>query len=271
MAYIKIQYPDHHEHICNPPEWISTLILLWGDSDENGGGEIAGRRGSKMSSDDTTYGRWLRGEDLDFLSTRPDLPTVKPAASGTSNVASEISNRLRALSTDAPVDNASSDNSDSGSDDEESDKEYVMDSNSERAADWQRLDISEVEVQGPLTFFNAHSMNSIPEIPVTDRELETLLAQGSMWTLSKRERLKLDQYWREQTREGIWQGQLKAFENLRRDYTELLNLGVSCVSMLAFRMRLFKSFIRPNQICRMTLISSDAQLQVMLARFHAYE
>ena len=228
MAYIKIQYPDHHEHICNPPEWISTLILLCGDSDESGGQEMARKRGSKMSPDDTTYGRWLRGEDLDFLSTRPDLPVVKPAAGGSSNVASEISNRLSALSTDAPVDNVSSDNSDSGLDDEEGDKEYMVDSNSEREADWQRLGISEVEVQGPLP---AHSMNSIPEIPVTDRELETLLAQASMWTLSKSERLKLDQYWREQIREGIWQGKLEAFENLRRNYTELLKLGVSCVSI----------------------------------------
>ena len=227
MAYIKIQYPDHHEHICNPPEWINTLILLWSNSDENGG--WAGKCGSKMPPDDTTYRRWLRGEDLDFLSTRPDLPAIKPAAGRTFNIASDISNRFNA---DASIDNSSSDNSDSGSDDE-SDKEPIMDSRSEREANWPRLDISEVEVQGPLAsgFFNAHSMNSIPEIPVTDRELETLLAQGSMWTLSKRERLKLDQYWRERTREGIWEGQLKAFENLRRDYQELLNLGVSCISI----------------------------------------
>ena len=222
MAYIKIQYPDHHEHICNPPEWISTLILLWSNSDENG--SWAGKRSSKLHTDDTTYGRWLRGEDLDFLSTRPDLSAVKPTAGGTSNIASEILNRFNTFPTDSSVDNASSDNSDSGS---ENDEEPMMELISEKEADWQRLNIS--EVQSPLTFFNAHSMHGIPEIPVTDRELETLLAQGSMWTLSKRERLKLDQNWRERTREGIWQGQLKEFESLRQSHKELLNRGVSCV------------------------------------------
>jgi hypothetical protein len=273
MSYIEIQYPEHHEHICNPPEWISTLISLWSkNSDEDGGWETAGKRGSKVPPDDTVYGRWLRGEDLDFLNTKPDLPAVKPAADGTSNIASEVGNRFNALSIDASVDDAS-DDSDSGAEDEESDQELEMESDSEGEADWQRLEFNgveeelakpasaqreshspEIEYMTPvesmtpdeaetritdpqdlLTFFNVHSMSSIPEIPVTDRELETLLAQGSMWTLSKNERWKLDQYWRERTREDIWQGQLEEFENLRRKYKahqELTNQGKDEVSCL---------------------------------------
>ena len=268
MTYIEIQYPEHNEHICNPPEWIRTMISLWGNSDKNGGWETAGKRGSKVPSDDSTYGRWLRGEDLDFLSPKPDLPVVKPAADGTS----EIGNRFNALSIDVPVDDAS-DESDSGPEDDESDQEVEMESDSEGGADWQRLEFNEAEEeltrpasaqreshspeieyvtpvdfmtpdeaetqitdpQDLLAFFNAHSMNNIPEIPVTDRDLETLLAQGSIWTFSKSERWKLDQYWRERTREDIWQGQLEEFENLRRKYKayqELASQGKDEVSCL---------------------------------------
>ena len=287
MKYIEIQYPEHHEHICNPPEWINTLISLRSNSNENDGWETAGKRGSKIPADDTTYGRWLRGEDLDFLSPKPkpNPPAVKPAADGTSNIASEIGNRFNALSINASVDEGSG-NSDSGPEDEESDKELEMESDSEEEADWQRLEFNKAEEelarpasaqreshspeieyvtpvehmtpdeaearitdpQDLLTFFNAHSMNSIPEIPVTDRELETLLAQGSMWTLSKDERWKLDQYWRERTREDIWHGQLEEFENLRRKYKahqELANQGKDEVSCLcierSFRLKIIRS------------------------------
>ena len=272
MSYIEIQYPEHHEHICNPPQWISTFISLWGNSNEDGSWETAGKRGSKMPPDDTVYGRWLRGEDLDFLNIKSDPSPVEPAANGTSNIVSEIGNRFNALSIEPSVDDAS-DDSDSDPADEESDQDLEMELDSEGEADWQRLEFNGVEeelarpasaqreshspeieyatpvesmtpdkaetwitdLQDLLTFFNIHSMNSIPDIPVTDRELETLLAQGSMWTLSKNERWKLDQYWRERTREDIWQGQLEDFENLRRKYKahqELTNQGKDEVSCL---------------------------------------
>lgn len=257
MAYIQIHYPEHHEHICNPPLWINTLISFWSESngDEDGGWQTAGRRSARMPPDSTTYGRWLRGEDLDFLGTRPDLPVVAPVVEETSKIAAEISNRFSALSVDATAKDVSDDS----------------DSDSENEAGWQRLDFTEAEVlarpasrksdsseieyvtpvesrtpdeaglqltdlQDPLTFFNAHDMSSIPEIPVTDRTLAVLLLQGSMWTLSIRERWKLDQYWREQTREDMVQEKIEAFSNLRRKYNEhleLVNQGkdeVSCIS-----------------------------------------
>ena len=276
MAYIEIQYPEHYECLCNPSPWIDTIISFRNNSDENEGWQTARKRGSNMPLDDTTYGRWLRGEDLEFLSTRPDLPTVKPTADETT---SEITNRFNVLSIDASDDNVASDDLDSGSDDGESDKESETDSDSENAADWQRLEFSSPVVekvlarpassqpepyssgseeiyvtpeefwtpdeaetqlpdpQDPLAFFNAHSMDSIPEIPVTDRDLEALLVQGSMWTLSQGERWKLDQYWRERTRQDKLEGQLEEFERLRRKHKalqELVNEGrdeVSCVSI----------------------------------------
>jgi len=271
MAYIQIHYPEHHEHICNPPSWINTLMSLWGESngdDEDGGWQTAGRRSTRIPLDYTTYGRWLRGEDLDFLRPRPDHPVVTPVVEETSKIASEISNRFNALSIDATAKGVSDD---SDSDDEGSDDGLKMDSDSESEAGWQRLDLTEAEVllrpasrksdsseieyvtpvesrtpdeaglqladlQDPLAFFNAHEMNSIPEIPVTDRTLAILLLQGSMWTLSIRERRKLDQYWREQTREDMVQEKLEEFSNLRRNYNEhleLVNQGkdeVSCVN-----------------------------------------
>ncbi len=97
MAYIQIHYPEHHEHIRNPPSWINTLMSLGGESngdDKDGGWQTAGRHSARMAPDYTTYGRWLRGEDLDFLRTRPDLPVAMPVVEETSKIPSEISNRF---------------------------------------------------------------------------------------------------------------------------------------------------------------------------------
>jgi hypothetical protein len=263
ITYIEEQYPEHYEHICHPPPWISALISSWNES-ERAGWQTVGNRGPTGF---TTYGRWLRGEDLEFLRIRPDLPSAKPPAEKAYNVASETSNMFNTLSIDA-TDDASSCNSDSGSDGEESDGELETVSE----ADWQQLDFasaeeletgseksdssedelfatpmdspisedeswfsnspqktdSEVsqlsELRDPLAFFTAHSMSSVPEIPVTDQPLDILLAEGSMWSLSLKERRKLDQYWRERTREAVLQSQLKEFENLRENYKKCQEL-----------------------------------------------
>ena len=139
IEYIQEQYPEHHEHICHPPPWINTLISSWKRL-ERDGWQTAGKRGPTMPSDFTTYGRWLRGEDLDFLRTRPDLPLVKPLAEKANNVASETSNMFDTLSIDTP-DDAGSCNSDSGSDGDESGRE----SETESEADWERLEFASVE------------------------------------------------------------------------------------------------------------------------------
>ncbi len=232
ITYIEEQYPEHYEHICHPPPWISTLISSWNES-ERAGWQTAGKRGPTMLTDFTTYDRWLRGEDLEFLRIRPDLPLVKPPAEKAYNVASETSNMFNTLSIDTT--DASSCSSDSGSDGEESGRE----SETESEADWQRLDFASVEEvletglersdssedelfatpmdspiledeswfsnspqktdfevsqlsepRDPLTFFTAHFMSSVPEIPVMDQPLDILLAQGSMWSLSLKERWK---------------------------------------------------------------------------------
>ncbi|KAK2464284.1 hypothetical protein APHAL10511_003741 [Amanita phalloides] len=251
-AYIQIQYPEHHEHISNPPSWITTLLSFWSHSKEEDGAagwKTARKQGSRWSTDYTTYGSWLRGEDLEFLKTRPDLPTRNPPREKLAKNSPEISNTFNILSIDAVEDSDASDSS--GDMRSESDS----DSDSEQEADWQRLkfprakepqrptspessesDISTPymtpdeavlhlsDIQDPLTFFVEHSMNGIPEIPTTDRPLDDLLAQGSMWDLSLNERMRLDRFWRERTREDVFQSQLEEFENLRKKHEAFLEL-----------------------------------------------
>ncbi|KAF8629392.1 hypothetical protein AX15_003447 [Amanita polypyramis BW_CC] len=262
-AFIETQYPEHYEHIVNPPSWINTLMSFWGNSEDRNGWNIAGKHGKRTHPDFSTYSRWLRGEDLEFLGNRPDLAAVQPSPEEDSNTATELSNKFATLTIDTVEDDSSDPESDA--DDEESQ------TNSEDQADWQRLEFIQTEglpvrppsqkshssieyvtpegtgtpnearstnsspepgaeelnlsdLRDPLAFFVAHSLQSIPEIPVTDRSLDVLLALGEMWTLSLRERRNLDQFWRDRTREDLYQGQLADFQNLRKTLEQRLEL-----------------------------------------------
>ena len=259
-AYIESQYPEHYEHIANPPSWINNLMSSWGNPED--GWNTAGKHGKKTETDYSTYSRWLRGEDLEFLGNRPDLAVAQPPPEEVHNIATELSNRFTALSVDTPEDYP---DPESEADDEE---DYQM--NSEDEADWQRLEFVKTEefsvrppsqeshssecmtpadleildeaqsanaspvvnfeklnlsdLRDPLAFFAAHSLQTIPEIPITNRPLDELLALGSMWTLSLKERKKLDQFWRERTREDMYQGNLADFERLRQIHKQRLDL-----------------------------------------------
>jgi hypothetical protein len=100
--------------------------------------------------------------------------------------------------------------------------EDVLSPEASQEKDDGKLDLS--DFKDPLAFFAAHSMNSIPEIPTTNRTLDDLLAEGQMWTLSIMERQKLDQSWRDSTRERMYQDHVLEFQDLREKHEQALKM-----------------------------------------------
>ncbi|KAJ6587167.1 hypothetical protein DFH09DRAFT_248112 [Mycena vulgaris] len=68
-SYLRVQYPEHFEHLCYcPPNWIKTLRTAFHD-DEDSAWMRAGKRGKVEMEDDSMYSFWRRGEDINFLET----------------------------------------------------------------------------------------------------------------------------------------------------------------------------------------------------------
>ena len=264
--FLENQYPEHYEHTINPPAWIKALQVLWGVSEQEGEWKTVDKRGAVSHTDHSPYARWLRGEDLDFLANRPDLPP-EDTPSEEDFSSQNLANRYAALSLNATEEKFTSSSCDSaeGSGDDEEDLSEA-DSDDSDEADWQRIEHANIKIatspvrvaspalfelgpntpeearpleasqekddgkldlsdfKDPLAFFAAHSMDSIPEIPTTNRTLDTLLAEGQMWTLSQMERQKLDQYWRDRTRERMYHGHLLEFQDLREKHTQTLKM-----------------------------------------------
>lgn len=65
-------------------------------------------------------------------------------------------------------------------------------------------------------FFAFCGYNNLPPMPLSDRELNTLLDHDGIWTLSREERRKLHQYWIDEIRVVSQTTQTEEFERLHR-------------------------------------------------------
>ncbi|KAJ6594163.1 hypothetical protein B0H19DRAFT_1094164 [Mycena capillaripes] len=74
------------------------------------------------------------------------------------------------------------------------------------------------DLNNPYAFFGG----PIPVIPDWDRPLDILLAEGTMWSFSRRERERLNNYWLAQIRERLHEDQLQDFQSLRDKHASIL-------------------------------------------------
>lgn len=249
--YLELQYPEHHEHIINPPAWISTIKLINFDAD-SGDWKQVGKRGHQMDADKSMYAFWRAGEDMAFI----DALSRQAAAPSPVAAPPDIQNRNAfSLLDETHEELSNADVGDAnGVDDDSSDvEEEEEDSVEER---WKRIQITPepkspqpmasplistpeldprepeytpseklirpTDIRDPMEFFSAHGCDDIPIIWTSDRSLETLLEFGDIWAMSLAERHRLHGFWTQMVRNDLHQNQLEDFERLRRKHSERL-------------------------------------------------
>ncbi|KAK7005664.1 hypothetical protein R3P38DRAFT_3038842 [Favolaschia claudopus] len=247
-SYLQIQYAEHYEHLYRcPPDWVLILRKAFDDDSDDDTWMRAGKHGRTEMEDNSMYAYWRSGRDLDFLDTSilqhkeyeqklndrnrfNVLDAVEDDSVGSSEAASESPGEDEAWSDD---ESSSSEDleeeswqvewpSDSESD---SDNSSLKESSSPPSPVPQHsvpsrshmFPIEVADLKNPSAFFGG----IIPAIPDSDRPLDTLLAEGTMWSYSRRERNRLHQYWLAQIRERMHEHQLEDFNSLRNKHESI--------------------------------------------------
>lgn len=240
IQHLAIQYPEHHEEIYNPPDWVALLHSLMSQDSE--GWQAVGRRGIATEADNSLYAFWRDGRDIAFLTTRPEPAAVsKPREKLEPPPAQNSFAALRDLDDDG--------SSQSSAEDEDDDTEpwqriwVVVDEPSNQPNDGEGApgeaatvelavessvpveesdSIGIADLRNPAEFFTACGMSGVPAIPTLDRELDDLLFDGKMWTLSLIERDRLDQAWTKQIRTSRHEDHIDEFKKLRTQRSAIL-------------------------------------------------
>ena len=260
LDFIKVQYPEHFEHILQPPSWVSTLRDM--DLEDSVGWVTADRRGKAETEDKSFYGFWRGGRDLNFLDLHNAPKQELQLASHEGGVASQ--NRFISLFEDTG-------NNDSTSDKSQLEDSSASDSDEEALEPWERPGawgaeqpvtpsappnvqqeavatvieetgspkesnpLHSPDLSDPLRFFHALGFHSVPATAASERSLNDLLDEGAMWTMSRSERHRLHDSWTLSVRNETSQNRLREFEDLRRKHVEILkkyNEGKDEVSSL---------------------------------------
>jgi ribosomal protein S10 len=246
-GYLELQYPEHHEHIINPPPWIS-IIKAVNLEDSDGPWKRVGRNGQGDDLDTSMYAYWMSCEDLRFV----DSLSYPRAPSPNHHVGSAGQNMFEALTgletlSQHNDDSAELEDDQSDSDDERGVVEEL----------WQRIPVAQepevpietshvpslgvnkpsesssnsnalpgsirpCDLRDPASFFFAHGCDTVPVVPTSDRALDELLDCGDIWAMSQSERRQLHSYWVEVVRADLRQNQLEDFERLRRKHADKL-------------------------------------------------
>lgn len=265
LDYIKVQYPEHFEHILLPPSWVSTLRDM--DLEDSAGYATVGRDGKAETEDKSFYGFWLGGRDLDFLDLQNAPKQESQLASHGGGVTSQ--NRFISLLEDTGSNDSTLPSTTDKSQLEDS---AESDSDEEDLEPWQRSgawgaeqpatpttprnvqqeavatvvvdeagspeesnSLHSSDLSDPLRFFHALGFHSVPATASGERSVNDLLDEGVMWSMSRTERRRLHDSWTLSIRNETSQNRLQEFEDLRRKHVEILkeyNEGKDEVSSL---------------------------------------
>ena len=249
--YLELQYPEHYEHIINPPAWISIIKHL--NSDVDGGDWTqVGKRGHQMGVDKSMYAFWRAGEDMAFIDALSRQAAVPSRVADSGDM--QKGNAFAAL---AEVHDFQSNTS--GDADEVDDDDSDVDEEDRVEESWKRVQITPepksppsmasppistpqlaptkveyytpsekfirpTDIRDPMEFFLAHGCDDIPIISTSDCRLEHLLEFGDIWAMSLAERHRLHEFWMHMVRNDLHQNQLEDFERLRRKHSERLQI-----------------------------------------------
>ena len=243
--YLELQYPEHHEHIINPPAWISTIKPLNFDVDD-GDWKQVGKGGHQIDVDKSMYAFWRAGEDMAFIRALRQQAAASSPVSDSGDM--QKGNAFATLAelddnTDSDIDGVDDDSSDEDEEDRVEGKwkrvQITPESNSpplmasplistpeltptEAGHTPSEKFIRPTDLLDPMEFFLAHGCDDIPVISTSDRHLEHLLEFGDIWDMSLAERCRLHEFWAHTVRNDLHNNQLEDFERLRRKHSERL-------------------------------------------------
>ncbi|KAG8980485.1 hypothetical protein FRC05_006118 [Tulasnella sp. 425] len=184
--HLHLSYPLQYSSLLSPPSWIEQLYK------ESEDWQTASKEGPRRR---TKVDFWEVGEDISFIKPPPADASESDlqGARGTQNARMKSRPGYGVLRMD------------------ESDDDDTVDDAPSESQDW-------------LTLMTAHfaqlSLNSIPQIPVTNRPLDQLLKVNDVWSMSTSERQRLHTHWVNEIRELARDPQKAEFDRLKTRHSE---------------------------------------------------
>ncbi|KIO31502.1 hypothetical protein M407DRAFT_67906 [Tulasnella calospora MUT 4182] len=183
-AYLQGYCPQHHTSLYNPPSWIKQLL---GDSPD---WKKVLKRGSR---DQTLIDVWRTGEDITFITPPADL--VASGSQGPKDLEKQKKGYKRGYNL-LP---------------READEAVSTEDEAPEPPSW---------LTTMTDFFTGLNINSIPQIPSSNRPLDELLNSSDVWSMSIEERRSLFPHWADEAREYARGPQKAEFDRLKREYAE---------------------------------------------------
>lgn len=187
LMWLDLHHPGQSQELTNPPKWVDLLR-----SERHGWKSATSRRKGKQAKsstgfNETEYGFWLNGLDLDFLE-----PPVVPGGHAGPGEGDVPANRFEILGIDG---------GDDGGDESLSQEAKYR----ENLYDW----------------FTSHELPDVPDPPTSDRSLDILIYDDDVWDMSRSERRKLSQHWESSARAFGFESHVEDFKDLKRKHAEL--------------------------------------------------
>ena len=186
LMWLDLHHPGQSQELTNPPTWVNLLRSERSDWQTATNGRKGKQARNSTGFNQTEYGFWVKGLDLEFLEPPVFEGEHLQGQEGTSR------NRFAVLGADGDGD---------GPGDSQSQEEKYQ--------------------EALLGWFATHGLTDIPATPTTDRSLDILKHDDDVWDMSRSERLKLSQYWESSARSFAFESDVEVFRDLKRKHAEL--------------------------------------------------
>jgi hypothetical protein len=233
-AYLMFNYMDHLDELIDPPRWIQTLR-----ENEVGWTPAGGEEITEVRSE---YDFWAACVDLDWIINQrygvfEDKETpLNHSTTLIKRAGDQSSNGGELFEHDDAVD----------------------------SGHLGGLPSEETEETATLRQFLAqHALAELPALPITDRPLEELQQDFSVWQMSKPERKRLSSFWIEEARSQFLQEKRLSFADLKQKYETARETYNECQAQVSSATVLYEGLLRLfrfGSACLKKWISLDVRL-----------
>ena len=184
--YMELFYPGHRAELLDPPEWIRQLRL------SEAGWTIAGHRDAQDIRSE--YDFWAACSDIQWLKHQVDAKETKRKSTV---------NQFAALNVEEVEE------------DEWGDDDVLSQSDFSES-----FEIEDEEDMLRNQFLRQAGLDDLPNLPSSDRSLDELLGDSSVWLMSSQERSRLHHSLTEETRQYFLERKKNSFGYLKTKFEE---------------------------------------------------